>query len=252
MYAVMWLCCAARRLVETGPFCCFPRGGWPWRLEPAEWVPGGCRGDTGISVMCSGVGVFVAVSVIQKDQDLISWPNLLFFLCVFLPLRHSFWHILSSQTDNKVNSASGCHLLANVIQHQTRLLYSVTLRWRRKQNTTLYYTRSTKNKGQYWLTKVWFFFLFQETYPFDLTWCTLDWWNDLLLLLSPLASVSLLFIYKPAAAGQPESAILFEHWPTVGTKNASELFESRRIIIPLDWQWCLLWNTNTAVLFCVF
>lgn len=150
MYAVMWLCCAARRLVETGPFCCFPRGGWPWRLEPAEWVPGGCR------------GVFVAVSVIEKDQDLISWPNLLFFLCVFLPLRHSFWHILSSQTDNKVNSASGCHLLANVIQHQTRLLYSVTLRWRRKQNTTLYYTRSTKNKGQYWLTKVWFFFFYSK------------------------------------------------------------------------------------------
>lgn len=167
MYAVMWLCCAARRLVETGPFCCFPHGGWPWRLEPAEWVPGGCRGDTGISVMCSGVGVFVAVSVIEKDQDLISWPNLLFFLCVFLPLRHSFWHILSSQTDNKVNSASGCHLLANVIQHQTRLLYSVTLRWRRKQNTTLYYTRSTKNKGQYWLTgtKVWFFFFIPRNLP---------------------------------------------------------------------------------------
>lgn len=72
MYAVMWLCCAARRLVETGPFCCFPRGGWPWRLEPAEWVPGGCR------------GVFVAVSVIEKDQDLISWPNLLFFSVCFL------------------------------------------------------------------------------------------------------------------------------------------------------------------------
>lgn len=67
-------------LWNAGLFCCFPRGGWPWRLEPAEWVPGGCRGDTGISVMCSGVGVFVTVSVIQKDQDLISWPNLLFFL----------------------------------------------------------------------------------------------------------------------------------------------------------------------------
>lgn len=56
--------------------------------------------------------------------------------------------------------------------------------------------------------------LFQEICLYNLAWhwCTPDWWNDLLLLLSPLPSVSLLFKYKPAATGQPDSAILFEHW----------------------------------------
>lgn len=90
----------------------------------------------------------------------------------------------------------------------------------RKQNTTLYYTRSTRNRGEYWLTQRYDFIprnLFIRS-DMTLVYPWLEKWLlfNLLLLLSPLPSVSLLFKYKPAAAGQPDSAILFEDWPYCG------------------------------------
>lgn len=44
-------------LWNAGPFSCFPRGGWPEQVEPAEWVPGGRNCKTGIQTMCYGAFV---------------------------------------------------------------------------------------------------------------------------------------------------------------------------------------------------
>lgn len=51
VHAAVWLCLVARRLVECRPILRFPRGGWPRREEPVEWVPRGFRGNTGINRM---------------------------------------------------------------------------------------------------------------------------------------------------------------------------------------------------------
>lgn len=127
MYAVMWLCSAARRLVECRTVLLLPS----WRVALAVGASRmGTRRVQGrhrdqCNVLWSWCFCDCVSDTERSRFNFMAKPT--FFFVVFLPLRHSFWHILSSQTDNKVNSASGCHLLANVIQHQTRLLYSVTL-----------------------------------------------------------------------------------------------------------------------------
>ncbi len=145
--------------------------------------------------------------------DLILCADLLFVFLFYL--WDTPFSPFSPAKQTTVSPASGCHLLANVIQHRL-WVWLLACTGRRKQNTTLFCTRSTGTQENINLHKC--LILLQETCLSTLTWrwCTSACRSDLLSLLSPLPSVSLLFKYKPAAAGQPDSAILFERWPYCG------------------------------------
>jgi len=166
--------------------------------------------------------------------DYISKAYLIFLFLFFLPFETFFLaRLKTSQTDNTVSSASGCNLLANVIQHRS-LLSLLPSSGQREHNTTWYY----RNRGVPVIPLD--YFSLQETCLSNLTWHWISpaWWNGLLLLQSPLPSPSLFYQNKPLV----NQIVLFylNTRFTVGTTNASELFESRRIIIPSHWQWCLL------------